>query len=90
MTKKSLVKAKQPIENVELVHPNNVQDTNLAQLTMNVLIAIRKDIVVEQLFVHILKRQIQRQIQQIPRTGNQTHLMRAQTLKVLLSKMTQL
>ena len=59
MIKKSLVKAKQPIENVELVHPNNVQDTNLTELTtMNVLIATRKDIFVEQLFVHILKREI--------------------------------
>ena len=46
--------------NVGLVHPNNVEDTNLAQLTtMNVLIATRKDTFVEQLFVHILKRKIQ-------------------------------
>ena len=86
MTKKSRVTAKRPIENVELVHPNNVQDTNFAQVTtMNVSIATRKDIFVEQLFVHILKREIQPAmkrvtvIQQIPPTGNQTYLMRAQT-----------
>ena len=58
--------------------------------------ATRTDIFVEHLFVHILKRNIQPSvqgvivIQQIPWTGNQTHLMRAQTLTVLQFKMTQL